>query len=240
VLVDNPVESVDKVPSAEKLQQRLNPCLGIFAKEPVAGQVKTRLCPPLTAAQAALLYEQALRETVAQLRALPLQLTLFYSGDADWFRRNFPRIRLLPQGAGDLGERMDRALATLLAEGPVAALVGSDSPDLPPALVSQALASLDALDVVTIPCRDGGYALIGESRHCPELFTEMPWSSNEVLAITRRRAITLGIAYHELGLWEDMDDLPSLLRLIERTPLSPTATLARQLLRRFGANVSSL
>jgi uncharacterized protein len=230
VVVDNPVESVDKVACGEQFEQRLKPGLGIFAKEPVAGQVKTRLCPPLTAAQAALLYAQSLRETVAQLRALPLQLTLFYSGDDAWFRRNFPGVRLLPQGAGDLGERMARALSMLLTEGKAAALVGSDSPDLPPALVSRALAALDTFEVVTIPSRDGGYALIGESRHYPELFTTIPWSTREVLTSTRHRAFQLRLAYDEIGLWEDIDDLPSLLRLIERTPLSTTARLARQLL----------
>jgi uncharacterized protein len=224
------VERVDKPASGKSLAGRLKSRLGIFAKEPVTGRVKTRLCPPLLPAQAARLYAQSLRETVARLQGLPLELVLFYSGDRCWFQQAFPGIRLLPQGSGDLGARMEDALAILLAEGESAALVGSDSPDLPPPLIMQALAALTACEVVTIPARDGGYVLIGERRHRAELFTGIPWSTDQVLAVTRRRALELGIAYREIGLWEDIDDLPSLHRLLERSPASSTARLAKELL----------
>jgi uncharacterized protein len=232
--VDNPVERVDKPSCDRSLGEglTLGVAIGVFAKQPVVGQVKTRLCPPLTATQAAQLYEQSLLETMAQLGGLPLELVLFYSGQGEWFRRAFPGIRLIPQGDGDLGKRMARALATLLGEWKTAALVGSDSPDLPPALIGQAVAALAEGELVTIPARDGGYVLIGESRHRPEFFTDIPWSTAQVLTATRQRAAELSVAYREVGVWEDIDDLASLLRLIERSPTSPTARLARQLLGR--------
>lgn len=211
----------------------MKPILGIFAKEPLPGGVKTRLCPPLSAGEAAALYRVSLEETVAAMGAAPCELVLFYAGDEVFFRNAFPGVRLLPQGAGDLGVRMAAALQQLLSEGYVAAaLVGSDAPDLPVTLVSEAFTALRAAEVVTIPARDGGYVLVGESRHRPELFRDIPWSSAGVLAATRRRAVETGVDYREVGEWEDFDDLSALRRLVERSPGSGTACFAAELLAR--------
>ncbi|NIQ93961.1 MAG: glycosyltransferase, partial [Desulfuromonadales bacterium] len=60
--------------------------VGIFAKQPVAGRVKTRMCPPLSPSQAAALYETSLRETVDAMLQANFDLVLFYAGDGDWFR----------------------------------------------------------------------------------------------------------------------------------------------------------
>jgi len=75
---------------------------------------------------------------------------------------------------------------------------------------------------------------VGESRHRPELFRGIPWSSDGVLAATRRRAEEAGVTYREVGAWEDVDDLASLRRLLERSPGSATARLAHTLLARHG------
>jgi rSAM/selenodomain-associated transferase 1 len=209
----------------------LSKVLGIFAKEPVAGEVKTRLCPPLTSEQACRLYRAFLEETVTVMGAGPFDLVLFYSGRESFFRGAFPGLPLAPQGEGSLGVRMSRALETLLAGAGPAALIGSDIPDLPLSLVQGAFRALDRVDVVTIPAADGGYVLVGERRHHPPLFRDIPWSSNAVLAATRRRAAEGGISYAEVGSWDDVDDLASLERLILRTPDSPTALLAARLLK---------
>jgi hypothetical protein len=236
--VDNPVKTVDNVrPQAAfgEGPSGMRTALGVFAKEPLPGLVKTRLSPPLTGEEAAQLYRACLEETVAALGALPCDLVLFYAGGEAFFRENFPEVRLLPQGKGGLGGRMERALGLLLGEGyAAAALVGSDAPDLPPALVAEAFAALRSAEVVTVPARDGGYVLVGESRHRPELFRGIPWSSGGVLAATRRRAREAGAAYREVGAWEDVDDLAALRRLLQRSPRSTTARLAQALLARYG------
>ena len=208
--------------------------LGIFAKEPVAGRVKTRLCPPLSAAEAAGLYRVCLEETVATMGGAGFDLVLFFDGNADYFRLAFPGLKRIPQGEGDLGERMERALRTLLAGGfGTAALIGSDTPDLPVTLVEGAFAALRQADVVVAPAGDGGYVLVGERRHVPELFHDIPWSTDGVLAMTRQRAVDLEVDYREVSGWEDVDDLPSLRQLVERSPGSRTAQYLRTRLGQY-------
>lgn len=200
------------------------PTLGIFAKEPRPGQVKTRFCPPLAPEAAAHLYQASLLETLERMGQGTFTPVLFYTGAPDWFAAHCPKLPLLPQGDGDLGRRLERGIACLLGQGaPAAALIGSDSPDLPVEQVEAAFALLEKADVVTIPAADGGYVLIGARRPYPDLFRDMPWSTPELLAATRRRAEGLALDYRELPPWEDLDDLAALRRLIERSPHSSTA-----------------
>jgi uncharacterized protein len=231
-IVDKAVEKVDKWPTTDFVagwRRNSVPGLGIFAKQPRPGAVKTRLCPPLTAAEAAELYRVSLEETVARLSAGPFSPVLFYTGDSDYFRASFPGLPLCPQGEGDLGARMARALQLLLHAGcRSAVLIGSDSPDLPLELIESAFSALEQVEAVAAPAGDGGYVLIGERRHYPELFCHLPWSSDQLLAQTRARALQAAIPWRELESWEDVDDLPSLRALLRRSPDSATARFARQ------------
>jgi len=155
-------------------------------------------------------------------------VVLLVDGDDVYFARNFPDLPRLPQGEGDLGARMARTLEGLLRQAPKAALVGSDAPDLPVALVEDAFAALNNHTVVTAPAADGGYVLIAEREHAPTLFTEIPWSSAEVLPLTRSRAAQAHLAYAEVAGWEDLDDVAALRRLLQRSPNSQTACYIRQ------------
>jgi len=219
------VERVENPPRTQSVDPLI---LGIFVKEPVPGQVKTRLCPPLDAEQAAQLYTVALRETVRRMQAGPWQVRLFYAGGEEWFARQFPDLPRSPQAAGDLGARMQLALDQLLACGGRAALIGSDSPDLPLEQVDAAFDALRYHAAVTIPAADGGYVLIGARETCPPLFDAIRWSSGEVLAATRARAAATGTDYAEIGGWEDLDDADSLRRLVQRSPTSATARQVRE------------
>jgi rSAM/selenodomain-associated transferase 1 len=203
------------------------PVLGIFAKEPRAGRVKTRMTPPLRPAEAMALYRVALRETVARLAAGPARLVLCYAGRRAWFARNFPGLPLLSQGRGELGARLARVTAALFAAsgGPVA-VAGSDSPDLPLALVTAAFTALENSEVAAIPSRDGGYALLALRRPAPTLFAGIPWSTAEVLTITRARARALGLGFAAVDEWDDLDDLASLHRLLVRSPECATSRYA--------------
>ena len=119
------------------------------------------------------------------------------------------------------------ALQELLAGGAAcAALIGSDCPDLPLELLNEAFTALQTEPAVISPSHDGGYVLIGEQRHHPELFQDICWSSPQVLGSTRKRAKLHDITLHEISPWEDVDDEDSLRRLIQRSPDSPCARLA--------------
>jgi rSAM/selenodomain-associated transferase 1 len=217
------VDKVDNLPNRQRLELN-GPVLGLFAKQPRAGQVKTRLVPPLTPKEARELYRVALQESVSAFAGAPAALVLCCSGRRRWFSRAFPGVPLCPQGRGDLGIRLTRVTTALFAAGatPVA-VAGSDSPDLPPALIEAAFAALDSAEVAAIPSRDGGYALLALRRPVPELFTAIPWSTAGVLACTRDRATALGLRFKTVGGWDDLDDLPALQRLLQRSPGCATA-----------------
>jgi rSAM/selenodomain-associated transferase 1 len=225
--VENSVDKVDNRLSAQPLICA-GPVLGVFAKQPRAGQVKTRLTPPLQPKAAAGLYRIALTETVTRLSAAPARLVLCCAGRRGWFDKAFPDVPLLPQGRGDLGLRLARVTAALFATGggPVA-LAGSDSPDLPLALIDAAFAALATADAAAIPCMDGGFALLTLRRPVPELFTGIAWSTPTTLAALRARATALGLRFTTVGRWDDLDDLDALHRLLQRTPECATAQYAR-------------
>ncbi|PLX88890.1 MAG: hypothetical protein C0618_03095 [Desulfuromonas sp.] len=219
--MNKPVENVDNL-------LRRRGILGVFAKEPVPGQVKTRLCPPFTVEQAAALYCCALSETIATMSGGDFDLAICYAGDAEYFRRTFPGLPLYPQRGKDLGARMDNALQGFLAAGyRSAVLIGSDSPDLPLAHVQEAFAALTQQDLVVAPARDGGYVLIGEARHIPALFEGVVWSSDQVLSQTLERAQQEGVEPHLLPQWEDLDTAAALTSLLCRSPQSQTAAFLR-------------
>lgn len=215
--------------------------LGVYAKQPVPGQVKTRLCPPLSHREAAELYRYALQETVDRLQTgCGFDLVVCYAGERNWFAQAFPGVELVPQLGADLGARMATSLAGFLRQGyRQAMLIGSDSPDLPLALVEQAIAELQHAEVVLAPAGDGGYVLIGESVHRQELFEAIPWSTGEVLPETLRRIAQLGIAAVQLPGWEDLDDRQGLVDFLQRSPGSRTAAyLRRHLPQHFSADIS--
>ena len=201
--------------------------LCIMAKAPEAGRVKTRLCPPLSAEQAAQLSRCFLLDKVAQVRqvarAEPV-VAFAPAGAAALFEALAPGFTLLPQGDGDLTARVGSVLARLFADGCEAAiLIDSDSPTLPVELLDRAvtLAASGEHDLVVGPSEDGGYYLIGLRSPHPELFDGMPWSTPAVLEETLRRAGVLGLRTVGLPAWYDVDTWADLARLTAELVADP-------------------
>jgi len=217
---------VDKVDNSANrhIFSHSGPVIGLFAKQPVPGQVKTRLTPPLSPEQACQLYRTALQESLSRLLNTDVTIAICYAGERSWFHAAFPGLPLFSQHGEGLGARMSNAVQELFAAGggPVL-LAGSDSPDLPLSLVEEAIDHLQRRDVVSVPCRDGGYAIIGLRQPTTELFIDIPWSTPAVLEATRRRCRELGLSYYETAGWDDLDDLTDLQRLVARSPGSLTA-----------------
>jgi hypothetical protein len=221
--VDNSVDKVDN--SANRhIFDHSGAVIGLFAKQPVPGQVKTRLTPPLSPEQACQLYKTALQESLSRLLNTDAMIAICYAGEHSWFQATFPGVLLFAQQGEGLGARMSKAVQELfaVAGGPVL-LAGSDSPDLPLGLVSETIDHLQRKDVVSVPCRDGGYAIIGLRQPTTALFDDIPWSTPAVLDATRRRCRELHLSYLETAGWDDLDDLADLQRLVERSPGSLTA-----------------
>jgi hypothetical protein len=189
----------------------------IVAKRPVAGQTKTRLCPPLALDEAAQLYECFLRDTLDVARAVPhvvRHIAYLPRDESDYFHQLAPDFALTPQVGESLGERLDHALTHCLRDGFARAVImDSDSPTLPPAYVAQAFDALDAADVTLGPCEDGGYYLIGVKRPQPHLLREVRMSTPDVLRDTLSRAEQAGLRVALLPMWYDVDTVQELQRL---------------------------
>src|SRR2546428_5386845 len=173
--------------------------VAIMAKAPKPGEVKTRLCPPLSLEEAASLYDCFLRDKVAQVRALggATGVIAFTPDESrSLFEAIAPGFRLIAQRGADLGSRLLNSLGALLREGYVGAVaIDSDTPNLPTDYLRQAVELLGkrATDVVVGPSDDGGYYLIGVRQAWPAPFDPMPWSTAEVLPETLRRAAAQGV-----------------------------------------------
>lgn len=184
----------------------------IFARYPTPGQVKTRLIPRLGAVGAAHLYRQLAEQTLHQALRLaaqrPLRIGVWYTGgEADamaaWLG---PQVHYHRQPEGDLGERLQAALASAFAQGGGAVVaIGTDCPDLDATLLAEAFDHLKHHPLVLGPAQDGGYYLIGLREPQPQLFQGIPWSSAAVLATTVERARQLGLGPAYLATLRDVD-----------------------------------
>jgi rSAM/selenodomain-associated transferase 1 len=194
------------------------PALVIMAKAPAVGRTKTRLCPPLTPARAAQLYEALLRDTIhlaAGVEGVQLAIALTPPEATDLFERwSPPGTLLFPVSGADIGACLDRVLGSLLDAGHTGVMaLNSDGPTLPAAHLRQALDQLDQADVVLGPGEDGGYYLVGQRAHHPRLFYDIDWSTARVLPQTLARAESLGLSVALLPPWYDVDTAPDLDRL---------------------------
>jgi rSAM/selenodomain-associated transferase 1 len=205
-------------------------CLVLFAKEPVAGRVKTRLAGTIGAEAAARLYEAFLEDLAAGLGG-EWERLLACDGDGG------PRLKrifrqgwtLQPQGEGTLGERMARAVVRAFAgDASKVTIAGSDAPTLTAGDIASAFAALEEADVVLAPSPDGGYSLAGLRRPvaASKVFgTDIRWSTKYALADTRRAAESVGYVVRflepvpDVDVSEDLAALTDLLRL--RPDLAP-------------------
>jgi hypothetical protein len=186
----------------------------VVAKQPQPGQTKTRLCPPLSYAQAADLYECFLRDTLdimRQVRDVKSVIAFLPEGAVDYFRQLAPNMDLTCQIGASLGERLDHLLTeALLGGSPRAVVMDSDSPTLPAEYISQAFDLLTDADVVLGPTRDGGYYLIGMKRPQPHLLRQVQMSTPHVLDDTLALAESTGLIVSLLPTWYDIDTITDL------------------------------
>jgi uncharacterized protein len=195
----------------------------VMAKAPVVGKVKTRLSPPLSAAEAAELSGCFIRDIadniIAASRSVPIHGHVAYAppGSEPVFRALLPEaIRLLPPRRSGLGHSLADAARDLLAAGyGSVCLVNSDSPNLPTAFLIEAAIALRTPGdrVILGPAADGGYYCIGLKQPHPRLFEEIAWSTAQVFAQTCDRAREIGLAVAVLPPWYDVDDAALLRRL---------------------------
>lgn len=187
----------------------------VFARAPVPGAAKTRLIPALGAEGAARLHARLVERTLATACAAgvgPVELCCAPDAAHPFFAACAARfgVALTAQGAGDLGERMHRALAVALP----AVLIGSDCPAMTAESLRAASDALrDGCDLAFGPAEDGGYVLVAANRVPRETFAGIPWGSPVVMAAQRSRLRALGLRWKELDVLWDVDRPDDLGRL---------------------------
>ena len=159
--------------------------LVIFAKAPRMGQAKRRLARDIGTVAAWAFQRRNLGCTVSRLaRDTRWQCWLAMTPDGAVFDPLPRDVETVPQGPGDLGQRMDRVMRDM-PPGPVV-IVGSDVPGIEPGHAARAFAALGGNDAVFGPASDGGYWLVGLRRRprVIDLFQRVRWSSEHALADT--------------------------------------------------------
>jgi len=183
--------------------------LVVFARDPVVGQVKTRLNPFLDLQTTCDLYTCFLSDSLDKICAVKSAdcfVGIYPSSISGYFERLDPSlsINIFVQEGKDLGDRMKNAFSARFADGyEDVVIIGADSPSLPLAYIEQAFVSKK--DVVLGPSMDGGYYLIGMRKKITNLFDGIAWGSDRVLKDTYCKLESSDVSLELLPVWYDVD-----------------------------------
>lgn len=194
----------------------------LFIKSPEKGRVKSRLALAADEETALEVYKSFVLDIADALKERGQPVTIcFHPWNSEetvrsWLREDFSYA---PQRGEDLGERMENAFKNSFSEDVVkVVLIGSDIPDLTPAVMDEAFSSLELQDAVIGPASDGGYYMIGFRKHAflPDVFRGVPWGTGSVFQQTMEIFQRSGIRVHVLPEWNDVDTLDDLRSLFVR------------------------
>ena len=202
--------------------------LGIFAKQPVPGRVKTRLAADWGNERAAAFYECFVRDLLRKFKTTGDRRVVGFApanNEASrWFEAASKESAasdrawtLWHQPELDLGGRMASYFEkwTESAEHRTI-LIGSDSPSLPTEYLEQAWQRLETNDCVLGPATDGGYYLVGLRGTVAEFaapFKNVEWSTAGVLAQTVELLKQQGLSLGLLPPWYDVDSAEDVVTL---------------------------
>ncbi len=186
------------------------PHLVIFARRPAWGVGKRRLAAGAGEA-AAWRFQRFMLADLTRRLGRDRRWRTWLAITPDRHAGRFLGLPALPQGAGDLGERLRRLLRAL-PPGPVV-VIGTDIPGIETRDIAAAFRALGASDAVFGPALDGGYWLIGLKRRLRAIdpFEGVRWSSSDALADTLANLNGRRVAM--LRSLEDIDDAEALARL---------------------------
>ncbi|MBA2608107.1 MAG: glycosyltransferase [Actinobacteria bacterium] len=203
-----------------------DPRIILLAKAPVAGQSKTRLCPPCTPEEAAQLAEASLRDTCAAMVAVAsaTPIAVLEGAPGPWLP---PGVAVVAQRRGGLGDRLAGAFHDV---GGPALLIGMDTPQVTPALLTRCLAALarPSVDAVLGLADDGGFWAIGFRRPIGGAFDGVSMSADDTGTQQMQRLVALGLRVGGLPALRDVDTIADAEVVAAQIPQSHFAcTLAR-------------
>lgn len=181
----------------------------IFVKNPIEGNVKTRIAKTVGHPRAVAIYRELLEYTRSVAEKLPTEdvaRTVYYG---DFVNENdlWNGWSKALQPDGDLGARMKEAFREQFAKGAASVvIIGSDCLTLQPHHLKAAFEQLKTQEVVIGPSTDGGYYLLGMNQLYPVLFDDMPWSQPSLMDHTTAALQKQNLPYALLEPLTDVDE----------------------------------
>lgn len=203
--------------------------LVVVAKYPTPGHVKTRLGATIGLERSAQLYHAFLQDLAERFS----RAAVADGYDLIWATIDSPArmatilgadARIIRQRGDDFAARLYHICCDVAALGYARTIIlGSDSPQAPTRVVTQALAHLETHDVVLGPADDGGYYLVGIHNQPapPDIFSGIAMSTSQVMAQTLERAHKLGLSVRQIEVTFDVDtemDMIRLAQILDATP----------------------
>ena len=182
-----------------------------FAKTPEQGKVKTRLSSVFDAEDCLLIHKTMIERNLELLTDGPWNYQLWMTGTGDskgYLEQleNRYKVPVFQQRGSDLGERMLNAAEATLSQGQYVVIIGSDCPYLDKDYLKRLVQQLKAgVDVVFGAASDGGYTAVGFGRSIPELFSDIPWGSHQVLDQSEEALKSAGYFSIRLPVLDDID-----------------------------------
>jgi len=191
-----------------------DPALVIIARAPELGRVKTRLAAGIGEARALIVYRQLL-EVVSVAQAVWSGPVLLTTGgdDAAWEGTGLAHLPRRAQATGGLGSRIAAALSWGIDAAGSAIAIGTDCPGLRHTHLQRLAALMATAPVAFGPAEDGGYWGVAASdpRAIPIIADDaMPWSTPDILQVSRQRLERAGIAHATGDTLADCDDADDL------------------------------
>ncbi len=191
----------------KNLSQKNSDLLIVFLKNPVVGEVKTRLAGSIGDFNAFKIYIDLLFHTHMNVKDLSCDKAVFYSDYIDtsdlWENDIFFKSR---QFGESLGERMQNAFQFSLISGyENVILIGSDIIKLKEDLLTEAFEKLSDNDIVIGPAVDGGYYLIGMKKMHAGLFKDIRWGGPDVYNQTIYKCDKYELSYGVTRKLADLD-----------------------------------
>jgi len=208
----------------------------VFAKSPLPGHCKTRLSPLLGDIKACEFYKSLLSgcfKTISALSNTDISIHIYPDTNNSFLSQLNKKYayEFLPQRGDNLGERMFLAIRQSLNKYSKVVLIGSDCPAIDKNYIEAAFHRLKTHDIVFGPATDGGYVLIGANKLDKRIFSNIPWSTDQVLEQSLNQSTSAG---YNAGLLQALRDID--------TPddyLYYQAQIANQTFLNFKTNINS-
>lgn len=203
-----------------------------FTRVPKPGVTKTRLLPVLKPEQCVELHWCFLQDLAEVYKKMDIHLFVAYTPDPDWelLKRPFPDAGFFVQKGADLGEKMYRAIRTVLKLGyESVVLTGADLPMMGPEHLESGFAALESADIAIGPTSDGGYYLIGMKQPHRAVFHVEGYGGGSVFENTVAAAKLAGLSIATAECCDDVDTPEDLKRLCANAdPASHTGKILQK------------